>query len=157
MGSSGINTGHKICMIMTMITASGPGFFRVLRHARELVAGRLFSPARFTEYDDVPNNPPQWVNFKNVESTYFCLAFLGTDAFAAFAFHRMGLLSGSGWSWLCQVFVMFPVLAVVGSIFVRFVPNAHDDFDFAFAIDYNFPVLKNDDLAANDLAVQLVQ
>jgi len=144
------HTGHKICMIMTMITASGPGFFRVLRHTRELATGRLFSPALFTEYDDVPKNRHQWRNFKNVESTYFCLAFIGTDLFAALVFSRMGLLHGSEWSWLCQLFVMFPVLAVVGSILVRIVlaKETYEDFHFTFAIDYIFPVLK-DDLAAN--------
>lgn len=137
------HTGHKICMVTTMITASGPGFFRVLRHLRELVTGRIFKPTLFTNYSDVPNNSHNWKNFKDVESTYFCLAISLTTTYLTFVFYKMGTLLHSDWSALCLVLVALPFVGVLVSILWRFVPGHHQDFDFSFALDYNFKVLKD--------------
>jgi hypothetical protein len=142
--SSGIpeyHTGHKICMNVCMITASGPGLFRVLRHLRELVSGRLFQVSRFTNYADIPGSP-YLRNFRDVESTYFCLAFLITDAYAGLVFYREGILFDSPWSTLGWSFLILPVFAVVLSILLRFVPGIDEDFKWTPALNYNWPVLK---------------
>uniref|UniRef100_A0A7S1F6Z8 Uncharacterized protein n=1 Tax=Noctiluca scintillans TaxID=2966 RepID=A0A7S1F6Z8_NOCSC len=135
------HTGHKICMVTTMITASGPGFFRVLRHFRELVTGRLFRPSLFTNYSEVPSNERNWTNLKSVESTYFCLAFIMTDAYLLFVFSRMGVLRDSEWSLLCWMVVSFPVISVLISALLRFVPGLNNDFSFSFALNYDFTTL----------------
>merc|ERR1719356_1115907 len=95
------HTGHKICMNILMITASGPGFFRVLRHFRELVTGRLFKCNLYTNYADIPGTP-NLKNFRNVESTYFVLAFLLTDAYAGLVLYKEGVLFKSPWTTVGQ-------------------------------------------------------
>jgi len=147
------HTGHKISMVTTMITASGPGFFRVLRHTRELLSGRLCKPTRYTNYADVPDNAENWYNFKSVESTYFCLAFLITDAFVIWVYHQMGMLSDPRWGSLCIFYGVLPILGVVMPILYRFVPGHHPDFDWTFSLNYNFPVLTGE--PKSDAEVQL--
>merc|ERR1719464_182755 len=141
-----------------MITASGPGFFRVLRHTRELLSCRLFKPTRFTNYYDIPERPEaDFRNFKSVESTYFCMAFMLTNAYIAWTLFQMGVWTqpatpnpagGDPYEWrtLMSIFIFIPVLAIIISILVRYTPLMNDTPDnhhaavrfFAFNKDWDF-------------------
>lgn len=158
--------GHKICMNIVMIYAFGPGFFRVLRHLREFIRCRLTKAPLFTNYSDIPGT--DYVkNFRDVESTYFCLAFLFTDAFAAIVMWQDGLLSSSsGWQTFCIGCLLMPVFAVILSVLIRFFPSvterlgSSEDFNFSFALDYNWPVLMMEPVAQeadNEKTIELTK
>lgn len=138
--------GHKICMNVLIIDASGPALFRVLRHFRELVTGRLFKCNRFTNYADIPGNPRNLKNMHNVESTYFVMGFLVTNAYASFVLYKDGVLFNSPWSGLAWSFLSFPVVSIVAGILLRFVPGINEDwredFNWTPALDYNWQVLE---------------
>jgi len=142
--------GHKICMNVLIITALGPGFFRCLRHTRELVTGRLFKVDRYTNYQDLPGTK-NLRNFRDVESTYFVLAFLLTDAFTACALYTYGVFTTEK-DWLGYFCLGVPAFAVLFGILLRYFPHVTEymfpgqsqDFNWSFALDYNFPVLTTD-------------
>jgi len=139
--------GHKICMNVLIITALGPGFFRVLRHTRELLTCRLFKVDRYTNYQDIPGTR-NLRNFHNVESTYFVLAFLLTDLYTFWALHTYEVFTTEK-AWLGYLCVGLPVVAVLVGILLRHVPcvtekmfpGQSQDFNWSLALDYNFPVL----------------
>ena len=148
---------HKICMTFLIITALGPGFFRVLRHFRELVSWRLFKAPQFTNYKDVEDTKHTY-NFRNVESTYFTMAFLITDAYAGYTLYQYGVFKDPTHAWLGYFFVALPVLFVIfgatlryfpsiTGLFCRLVPRLskgdQKDFHWAAALNYNFCVLRD--------------
>jgi len=141
--------GHIICMNMLMITAFGPGFFRVLRHAREFVTGRLFQPSNYKNYLDVVGTA-HLRNFRCVESSYFCMAFVFTDAYAAFVFHQTGVFADPEWRRLALAFVALPIAFLVFGILLRcfpcltdlFWPGQSEDFNWYFCLDYDWNVLE---------------
>merc|ERR1719210_1701221 len=108
--------------------------FRVLRHTRELLSCRLFKPSRFTNYYDIPKrSAADFKNFKDVESTYFCIAFLITDAYIFHTLYQMGVWTqpaapspGGGdpfeWRHIMSTFIALPVVVIVISILVRYTP-----------------------------------
>lgn len=132
------HTGHKICMSFVMLYASGPLAFRVLRHVRELLAGRLFSPGKFSAYSDLEGK--RLKDMRNVESTYFCIAFLMTNAYAFLFSYQSGILLGDE-KWLVYCLLILPIAGVLLGILMRFVPGISPDFQWRFQLDFSIETI----------------
>jgi hypothetical protein len=135
---------HKEFMILTIFYAGGPGLFRVLRTTREFLTCRLFQASRYSAYSDVPNTP-YLKSFRDVEATYFSMAFVITTSMAAYVLHLM-----DGLYWMTILYLTFPFLAILLFVSLRCSPSLlnwlkldHQDMNWSFALDYNFdPLLK---------------
>jgi len=153
---------HRICMVALLIGSGGPGTFRVLRSIREFIAGRLSQYDKYTFYDQlnekidpvslIPGeqethianmrrgeNADHLTDFRNVESSYFCMAFIVTDTWLFLTYYFANHLN-----WMSLLFCSFPIIVVILGIILRFIPPllkyfpARDqkDFHWSFQFDY---------------------
>jgi len=158
----GDQVSHRICMVALLIGSGGPGTFRVLRSIREFISGRLSQYDQYTFYDQlneeldpvslIPNlqavhqanmkigeNAAHLTDFRNVESSYFCMAFIVTDIWLFLTYYLANQLN-----WMSIMFCSFPIIVVIFGILLRFIPpllnffpeRDRKDFWWNFQFDY---------------------
>jgi hypothetical protein len=147
---------HKMFMMATIMGSGGPGIFRVLRTLREIYSGRLWYPSKHTEYAQI--NYTFWrrergledlsdadrkisseniKDFRDVESSYFCYAFIVTSGLMYIPYYWAGF----GTHWIPIFVCTEPILGVAMSVIMG---KIWKDYHFDWRLDYNFRTLKFD-------------
>ena len=136
---------HMIAMTCTIISSAGPGVFRVLRLIREACFKRLCKSDDYTNYEEVnfpggddktkKNSLKNITNMHDVESTYFCLAFVITSLCMYVPFYLAGMGNNKFVLFCCTL----PILIIMLSIFLG---TIYPEFKFKIRFDYDFKTTK---------------